>query len=118
MEITKSALRILDILWDHGDTSAKDIAGILKTAPCRWNKNTTYTVIHRCIKSGLVERREPGFVCHALVSREEVQVSELKRLVDGIFRGSPKLLFSTLVHENTLSTEEKQELRRLIEERN
>ncbi|BDF70414.1 penicillin-binding protein [Oscillospiraceae bacterium] len=116
MELTKSALRIMDILWDNGDTSAKDMVERLNAAARPWNKNTTYTVINRCIKNGLVERKEPGFICHALVSRQEAQSSELKSLVDGMFKGSPKLLFSALVNGDALSEKDRQELRRLIEE--
>lgn len=115
MDITKSALRVMNILWDNGDTNAKDIAGILKKEPCRWNKNTTYTIINRCIKGGLLERKEPDFICCALVSREDVQISELKGLVDEIFKGSPKLLFSALVN-GALSEKDRQELRNLIDE--
>lgn len=105
----------MNILWDYGDTSAKEIVGILKKEPCLWNKNTTYTIINRCIKGGLLERKEPGFICHAILSREDVQSSELKSLVDDVFKGSPKLLVSALV-QGTLSEEDKQELRTLIDE--
>ena len=42
--------------------------------------NTTYTVIKKCLAKGAVERREPKFVCHALISREEAQAESIDEL--------------------------------------
>ena len=49
MEISNSKLRVMNILWDRGDLTARDICAILKEQ-WGWNKNTTYTVINSCKK--------------------------------------------------------------------
>lgn len=113
MDIPKSALSVMDVLWDQGDVPAKQLAWILADK-IGWNKNTTYTVINHCIKKGLVRRTEPGFICHAKVSREEVQGAELNSLMDAVFKGSPKLLFSALVQHASLSQADIEELQHLI----
>ena len=51
---------------------ARDIAGILEEEN-GWNLNTTYTLIKRCIKKGGILKKEPNYICHALVPQEEVQ---------------------------------------------
>ena len=116
MEISKSALRVMNVVWERNYAAAKDIADEL-TSKCGWNKNTTYTVINQCIKKGFLERSEPGFMCRALVSREDAQIKELHGLEDQMFKGSPKLLFSTLFEDVSLSSEDITEIEQLIAKR-
>ena len=73
----------------EGELPAKTLCGLLHEQ-CGWNKNTTYTILNSCVKKGLIERREPGFLCRPLVGREEVRTQELGHLVDGLFQGSPR----------------------------
>lgn len=35
----------------------------LKVMDVLWRRNTTYTLIKRCIKKGAIERSEPNFMC-------------------------------------------------------
>ena len=80
-----------------------------------WNKNTTYTVIKKCIDKGAIERREPNFVCHALISKQQAQTEEAQSLVDKIFGGSAELLFASLLSDRSLSKEELDRLKALVE---
>ena len=54
-----SELKVMDILWKEGDTSAKEIAEKLNEQ-VGWSKTTTYTVIKKCIDKGAVGRSEPA----------------------------------------------------------
>ena len=63
-----SELKVMDVLWKEGDSTAKHIAEILGKE-VGWNVNTTYTLIKRCIKKGAIARSEPNFMCHALILR-------------------------------------------------
>ena len=68
MKLFDSELKVMDALWKAGgDLPAGQIAKILKEET-GWNRNTTYTVIKKCIAKGAVERRDPKFICHALVT--------------------------------------------------
>ena len=69
IKLFDSELKVMEVLWTEGDVTARHIADVLE-GETGWNVNTTYTVIKRCVKKGVVERREPHFVCHALVTRE------------------------------------------------
>ena len=62
-----SELKVMGVLWNEGDCTAKHISDVLKE-DIGWNMNTTYTLIKRCIKKGAIERSEPNFMCHAPVS--------------------------------------------------
>ena len=115
MKLFDSELRVMDVLWREGDPPARQIADVL-TRQIGWNINTTYTLIKRCIEKGAIERREPGFVCRALVSREQVQQEETQELIDRLFDGSADALFASLLGSKRVSEEQMQRLRRMIDE--
>ena len=68
IKLFDSELKVMGVLWDEGDTTAKHISDVLKEE-IGWNMNTTYTLIKRCIKKGAIERSEPNFMCHAIRRR-------------------------------------------------
>lgn len=117
IKLFDSELKVMDVLWREGTVPAKRIAESL-SASAGWNKNTTYTLIKRCIGKGAVERIEPNFMCRALISREAVQQAETSELVDKLFEGSEELLFASLLSKKGLSAEQIEHLRRIVEELN
>lgn len=108
--------KVMEILWERGSLSAREIS-LIAAETIGWNKNTTYTVLTRLAEKGLIVRQEPGFVCSAAVSREEMQKREASSLLERVFGGSRKALFSALLEDEKLSAEEIAELRELIENR-
>ena len=114
MKLCNSELKILEILWENGDTTAKRITEILAETT-GWSKTTTYTVIKRCIDKGAVGRMEPDFACHALVSREQVQETEVTMLIDKMFEGMPDQLVATVLGRKKHSPEEIQRMKDLIQ---
>ena len=115
IKLFDSELKIMDVLWRQGDTTAKEIAALLK-AETGWNVNTTYTVIKKCIAKGAVERSEPNFLCHALITKEAVQQAETTQLIDKLFDGAPELLFASLLGHKKLSAEKLAQLRQLVDD--
>jgi predicted transcriptional regulator len=113
IKLFDSELKVMDVLWKEGDTTAKRIADILKEQ-VGWNVNTTYTLIKRCIGKGAIERREPKFLCHALIPKEQVQVQETTELINKVFDGSADLLFASLLNRKNLSAEEIERLKQLV----
>ncbi len=109
-----SEAKIMDIIWEKSPISAKEIS-LLAAESIGWNKNTTYTVIKKLEAKGFIRRDDPGFICTPLVSRSSMQKVEAKSLVEKIFGGSRKALFSSLLEDEPLSEEEICELRRLID---
>lgn len=110
-----SELKVMDVLWREGDSTAKHISDVLK-AEVGWNMNTTYTLIKRCIQKGAIRRSEPHFLCHALIAKEVVQEAETKQLIDKIYDGSADKLFTALLGRKKLSEEQIQKLREIVGE--
>ena len=113
VKLFDSELKVMDILWKEGDVQAKYVAEVLMKE-VGWNKNTTYTLIKRCIKKGAIERSEPHFMCHALIPKEEVQEAETDELINKIYDGSADKLFAALLSRKKLSAEEIDRLTQVV----
>ena len=115
IKLFDSELKVMSVLWNEGDVPAKHIADMLNRE-LGWNKNTTYTLIKRCMKKGAIERSEPNFVCHALIPKEDVQEAETKELIDKIYDGSVDKLFAALIGRKKLSAEQIEKLKQIVRE--
>ncbi len=114
-KLVDSELKVMNIIWDEKEATAKHISDILNQK-YGWNINTTYTLIKRCIKKGAVERIEPNFLCRPLITRDEVQKEAVSELINKIFSGSAEKLFASLIGGNSLSKEEIDSLKRIVKD--
>ena len=108
-----SEFKLMEILWEKEPVSAKEIS-IIASDRIGWNKNTTYTIIKKLIEKGIIERSEPGFICRALASRNEVRKEETESLIKRLYGGSRSALFSSLLEDKALSKEEIEELKKML----
>ena len=111
-----SEAKVMEILWERGTLTAKEISRVAAET-IGWNKNTTYTIIKKLEAKGFLRRDEPGFLCTPLVSREEERKAEANSLLNKVFGGSRRALFSALLADEDLSDQEREELRALIDGR-
>lgn len=114
VKLFDSELKVMGVLWREGESTAKQIASVLEEE-VGWNRNTTYTLIKRCISKGAVERLEPNFRCRALIDREAVQHAETDELVGKLFDGSVDQLFASLLGRKNLSAEQIRRLKDIVE---
>lgn len=115
IKLFDSELKVMDVLWKEGDSSASHIAEVLSNE-LGWNVNTTRTLIKRCIQKGAIKRSEPNFMCHALIPKEEVQEAETNELINKIYDGSVDKLFAALLGRKKLSTEQIDKLKKIVGE--
>ena len=106
-----SELKVMNVLWKEGVVPAKRVAEVLNKE-LGWNKNTTYTLIKRCMKKEAIERSEPNFMCRALVSQEEVQEAETNELIDKVMWH----MFAALLGRKKLTAGQIERLRQIVEE--
>ena len=105
----------MEVIWKEGDITAKQISLILHDST-GWSKNTTYTVIKKCIQKGFIERLEPNFICRARLSKEQAIQDDTREFVNRVFQGSVPMMFSALLSQKPLSKEELEELKQMINE--
>ena len=115
MKLFDSEIKVMEILWKEGDTTAKRIAEILGQQ-ISWSKTTTYTIIKRCIEKGAIERREPNFICHPLVTIEEAREYETTELINKMYDGAPDQLVASLLGGKKLSKDAIEKLKRAVRE--
>lgn len=115
MKLFDSERKVMEVLWREGEISAGQVVKILKEET-GWNRNTTYTVIKKCVDKGAVKREEPGFICSPLISRQEVQDFETEELIDKMFDGSKEKFFAAFLDGKKLSKQEVDSLKKLIDD--
>ena len=115
VKLQDAELKVMDVLWRRGTVSAKQIYQTLKEK-YGYSRSATYTLIGRCINKQAIERIEPGFLCRALMTREETQQLETRELIDKLYDGSADRLVTSILGKPDLSADEIQRLRKIVEE--
>ena len=113
VKLFDSERKVMEVLWREGEMSAGQIVKILKDET-GWNRNTTYMVIKKCVEKGAIQRQEPGFICNALITRQEVQDYETEELIDKMFDGSKEKFFAAFLDGKKLSGQEIEKLRKMV----
>ena len=115
IKLFDSERKVMEVLWENGCLPAARIADILGER-IGWHKNTTYTVIKKCIEKGAIRRENPKFICHPVLSKAEAQRYEAHELIDRIFDGSAKDLLASYFAEKAITEREATELKELIDQ--
>ncbi len=116
IKLFDSEIKVMDLIWEKEPVSAKQLS-LLANEEIGWNKNTTYTIIKKLEAKGYIKREDPGFICTSLISKQEVRKAETNGLINKLFGGSKKALFSALLEDEKLTKEDIDQLRQLIEKR-
>lgn len=116
IKLFDSEIKVMELIWENQPVSAKQLS-LIANEKIGWNKNTTYTVIKKLEAKGYIKRQDPGFICTALISKEEVRKAETEGLINKLFGGSKKALFSALLQDEKLSKDDIDELRKMIDKR-
>ena len=113
-QLSNSSKYVLELLWDNGPLSAKDIASYLYEER-GYAKGTTYKLIQRLIEKGFVEKREPDFICIPLYSHDQVLGNEIRNFLDRFFHGSFSNLTAQFVDNRQISKTELEVIQQIID---
>ena len=111
-KIFESEYRFCLVLWAHEPISTAELVKLCQQQ-LGWKRTTTYTVIKRLGEWGVL-KNEGGLVT-ARVSKEEAQVSEIDALMEKKFQGSLPAFLAAFARRQSLTDEEVEEIRRIIE---
>jgi predicted transcriptional regulator len=112
-KVFESEYRFCLVLWENEPLSASALAKICKEK-LEWSRTTTYTVIKRLSERGIVETKDS--IVRSLVTKGEVQLSELDELVEKRFEGSLPAFIAAFAKRHHLSEDKIEEIRKMIEE--
>ena len=111
-KVFESEYRFCLILWRNEPINSTKLAKLCKEE-LGWSRTTTYTVIKRLSDRGVVKNENATVT--ALVSKEEVQLSQMDEMMEKTFEGSLPAFLAALARRQALSQEEEEEIRRIIE---
>jgi len=115
MEIPKvfeSEYRFCLILWEHQPVKSSELVSLCKEQ-LGWKPTTTYTVIKRLSERGVLKNENT--VVTALVSKEEVQASQIDEMVEKTFEGSLPAFVAAFTKYRNISNEEIDAVQEMID---
>lgn len=115
MKLFDSERKVMEVLWEYGEMQASGIVKVLEERT-GWNRNTTYTVIKKCVEKGAIKRIEPHFVCQPLVSKKDIQKFETEDLINRMFDGSKEKFFIAFLETESFSAQEVEKLKKIAQE--
>lgn len=113
---TEAELEILQVLWQRGPSSVRDVHEILATGRDT-GYTTTLKLMQIMLEKGLVKRNAEArtHIYEAGVHENDVQSQLLQRFVDSAFRGSASRLVLQALGNHKASSKELEEIKALIE---
>lgn len=116
MKLSDSEWAVMEALWDSPRRNLSSLT--LALAPKKgWSKNTVHTYLTRMEKKGLVSIDHGDAQPYtAAISREDCARSERNELLGRVYGGAAGELIAAFLKESSISAEEVERLRRLLDE--
>lgn len=112
-KIFESEYRFCLILWEHEPVRTTELVQLCQKQ-LEWKRTTTYTVIKRLSERGVLKNENR--IVTSLVSKSEVQASEIDELVEKKFEGSLPSFIAAFTRHRKISGQEIDEVQRMIDE--
>lgn len=112
---TDSELEILQVLWEKGDATVREVhEQLIETKDCGYT--TTLKLMQIMHEKGLVLRDDSSrtHIYKPNVSREKTQKQLLNKMVDSVFSGSHTQLVMQALGSSTISQKELEEIQQLL----
>ena len=117
-DLGTAELEVLTELWNEEPATVRQVLTRLRARGRRLAYTTVLTFLTRLEQKGFVKSDKSGqaYVYRAAVSRERVQQSRLKSLLQELYDGAAGSLALQLVRNERLSADEVAELAKLIDQ--
>lgn len=102
-KVFESEYRFCLILWEHQPIKSGELVKLCQQQ-LGWKSTTTYTVIKRLSERGIIKNENT--IVTALVTKEEIQTSEIENLVKTKFDDSLPAFIAAFVKHRRLSKED------------
>jgi len=111
-KVFESEYRFCLILWEHEPVECNKLVQLCKEQ-LGWKPTTTYTVIKRLSERGVLKNENT--VVTSLVTKEQIQESELNEMVEKTFEGSLPAFIAAFTKHQKISNAEIDELQQMID---
>jgi predicted transcriptional regulator len=116
--LTEAELRLMEVLWKRGPSTVQQVLDALSGEKLL-AYNSVLTTIRILEKKGYVDHAKDGraHVYMPLVERSDATRSEVRHLVQRLFRDSHELLVLNILEDSGLNADELQRLKQYLKER-
>ncbi len=104
--------RFADIVWENAPLTSRELVELCADA-LNWKKSTTYTVLKKLCVRGFFENVK-GTV-RVVTTKSEYEAMQSEQFVEEKFQGSLPAFFAAFTARKSLSKEEVDEIRRMID---
>ena len=111
-KVFESEYRFCLILWEHEPIKSSELVNLCKEQ-LGWKPTTTYTVIKRLSERGVLKNENT--IVSSLVSKDEVQASEINEMVAKTFEGSLPAFIAAFTKHQKISEKEIDEVQKMID---
>ncbi|CAL2058996.1 BlaI/MecI/CopY family transcriptional regulator [Tenacibaculum sp. 190524A05c] len=117
-QLTKAEEQIMQVLWDLGEASVKEVIAELPDPKPAYN---TVSTIIRILETKEFVGHQPkgrGYVYFPLIQKTDYSNQSLHKLMNGYFGGSFKSMVSFFMKENKLDIKELETILKEVEKSN
>ena len=111
-KVFESEYRFCLILWEHEPIKSKELVNLCKEQ-LGWKPTTTYTVIKRLSERGVLKNENT--IVSSLVSKDDVQASEINEMVEKTFEGSLPAFVAAFTKHRKITEKEIDEVQKMID---
>ena len=104
--------KFMCIVWEHEPVNSTELTRICEKT-LGWKKPTTYSMIKKLCERGIMKNEKATVT--TLITHEDVQKYEADIFMDKVFAGSIPLFITTFLQDKTLSKEDAQEIKAMID---
>ncbi|NVK89198.1 MAG: BlaI/MecI/CopY family transcriptional regulator [Gammaproteobacteria bacterium] len=117
MNISDSELYIMNVLWQQSPITANEIIAALPNE-LHWSEKTTKSLLNRLLKKQAISHEKQGrqYLYYPLIAKENIQAQATEHVLTRLFNGKLSSLVSHFAQQEKLSTDDIDELEKIIKE--
>jgi predicted transcriptional regulator len=113
--LTDAEARVMGVLWERQQATVAEVVAAFKRRPVTYS--TVQTILRILETKGYVthDKMDRAFVYRPIVDQTQARRRALRHLARRLFDGSPSLLISNVLEDETIDAAELKRLKDLIE---
>jgi predicted transcriptional regulator len=113
--LTDAEARVMGVLWERQQATVAEVVAAFKRRPVTYS--TVQTILRILETKGYVthDKMDRAFVYRPIVDQAQARRRALRHLARRLFDGSPSLLISNVLEDETIDAAELQRLKELID---
>lgn len=112
LKLCESEYRFASIVWENEPLGSGELVKICEQE-LGWKKSTTYTILKKLCERGILQNENT--MVASLIKQEQVQKFESEQFINRTFRGSLPQFITAFMNDKTLSKQQADELKKLID---